>query len=184
MRIKFSSLASQAVGPPLSDFEMSFDGRNWAKIGKKLLQAGVTPLANQLVIPTDSVLGPFSNQRRRRPASAGRTQHLLRESDPGWPSAPNSGPTPNQHLNGAARCRRDPFDGYCLTIAAGAATPTDTNQFTQMEANFSLFFGLAVQAYEQLLIPDNTPFDRFMDANPLAANGIGQPGEQGVLFPT
>jgi hypothetical protein len=53
-----------------------------------------------------------------------------------------------------------------------------------MEANFSLFFGLAVQAYEELLIPDDTPFDRFMDANPGAANGIGQPGEQGVLFPT
>jgi hypothetical protein len=63
VRIKFSSLASQAVGPPLSNFEMSFDGRNWAKIGKKLLQTGVTPLANQLVSPTDSVLGPASNQR-------------------------------------------------------------------------------------------------------------------------
>jgi hypothetical protein len=42
---------------------MSFDGRNWAKIGKKLLQTGVTPLANQLVSPSDSVLGPFSGQR-------------------------------------------------------------------------------------------------------------------------
>ena len=38
VRIKFSSLASQSQGPPLSDFEMSFAGRNWAKIGKKLLQ--------------------------------------------------------------------------------------------------------------------------------------------------
>ena len=49
MRIKFSSLASQALGPPLSDFEMAFLGRNWQKIAKKLLQDGVTPLANQLV---------------------------------------------------------------------------------------------------------------------------------------
>jgi hypothetical protein len=53
-----------------------------------------------------------------------------------------------------------------------------------MEANFSLFFGLGVQAYEQLTIPDDTLFDQFMDVNPLAANGVGQPGEQGVLFPT
>ena len=63
VRIRFSSLASLATGPALSDFEMSFQGRNWAKIGKKLLQDGVTPLANQLVSPTDSVLGPFSNNR-------------------------------------------------------------------------------------------------------------------------
>ena len=77
MRIRFSSLASLATGPALSDFEMSFQGRNWAKLGKKLLQAGVlpggillppvpyavTPLANQLVDPNDSVLGPFSGQR-------------------------------------------------------------------------------------------------------------------------
>ena len=76
MRIRFSSLASLATGPALSDFEMSFAGRNWPKIGKKLLQndapnaapqsAGapnaVVPLANQLVATTDSVLGPFSNQ--------------------------------------------------------------------------------------------------------------------------
>src|SRR5207253_250348 len=60
--IKFSSLAALAKGPALSKFEMSFDGRNWAKIGKKLLQAGVTPLANQLVDPTDSILGRYSNQ--------------------------------------------------------------------------------------------------------------------------
>ncbi len=60
--IKFSSLASLAKGPALSQFEMSLNGRNWAKIGKKLLQAGATPLANQRVSPTDSILGPYSNQ--------------------------------------------------------------------------------------------------------------------------
>ena len=40
-----------------------------------------------------------------------------------------------------------------------------------------------MQAFLQLLIPDDTPFDRFMDANPNAANGVGQPGEQGTLPP-
>ena len=34
--------------------------------------------------------------------------------------------------------------------------------YTQMEANFALFFGLAVQIYELTLISDQTPFDRFM----------------------
>ena len=31
-----------------------------------------------------------------------------------------------------------------------------------MEYNFSLFFGLAVQAYEATLVSDQTPFDRFL----------------------
>src|SRR5262249_52541670 len=61
--IHFSSMASLATGPALSNFEMSFDKRYWAKIGKKLLQANAVPLANQLVDPNDSVLGPLSNQR-------------------------------------------------------------------------------------------------------------------------
>ena len=150
IRIKFSSLASQAVGPPLSNFEMSFDGRNWPKIGKKLLQSGVTPLANQLVAIDDSVLGPFSNQGGAECANF----------VPARPTAPEKpglcitypelirlafGPQfwsneTQQHLNGTpapcdpntpalngvvtpAGC--DPFDGYVLAIATGAASATD-----------------------------------------------------------
>jgi hypothetical protein len=45
---------------------MSFDKRYWAKIGKKLLQDGAVPLANQLVDPTDSVLGPLSTEHGAR----------------------------------------------------------------------------------------------------------------------
>ncbi len=185
-RIKFSSLSSQAVGPPLSDFEMSFQGRNWTKLGKKMLQTGVTPLANQLVSPTDSALGPASNQRT---IFGGAVNQV------GRPGLNLSYPTliqlafarqlwsnTNQHLNGAP-CS-DPFDQYCLTQAQGAADPANTNQFTQMEANFSLFFALAVQAYESLTIPDHTPADRFFDANLLAGHGVGEPGDQAVLFPT
>src|SRR4029450_10562634 len=57
----------------LSENEMSFAGRNWAKLGKRLLQGDhtgpptvakgrVVPLANQLVSTTDSVIGIYSNQ--------------------------------------------------------------------------------------------------------------------------
>ena len=53
-----------------------------------------------------------------------------------------------------------------------------------MEANFSLFFALSVQAYESLTIPDHTPADQFFDANPNAGHGVGEPGDQAVLFPT
>jgi hypothetical protein len=29
-----------------------------------------------------------------------------------------------------------------------------------------------VQVYQQLLIPDDTPWDRFNDANPMVGNGV------------
>ena len=205
VRIKFSSLASQSQGPPLSDFEMSFSGRNWAKIGKKFLQgqggvgflsaapqagnSAVVPLANQLVATDDSRLGPFSNQGGSvcsalgRPVAAGKPGLCISYGDlirlafraDLW----NSG---GRHLNGAV-CG-DPFDGYCLTVANNSAVASNTNQFTQAEANFSLFFGLSVQAYEELLIPDQTPADNFFDANPNAGGGVGEPGDQAVLYPT
>ena len=55
VRLENSALASQAVGPPGSDFEMSARGRTFPKIGKKMLS--LPPLAKQAVSPQDSVLG-------------------------------------------------------------------------------------------------------------------------------
>jgi cytochrome c peroxidase len=59
VRIGNSSLASQAVGPPVNDVEMSSQGRTWQKIGKRMLP--LRPLALQRVDPEDSVLGPHAN---------------------------------------------------------------------------------------------------------------------------
>jgi cytochrome c peroxidase len=210
VRIKFASLASLATGPGLSDFEMSFAGRNWAKIGKKLLQGhstpatddDVTPLANQLVSTTDSVLGPFSNQGGSVCTALGRAiaankpgicvsyEELIRAAFRRELWANES-----EHLDGAAApCDSasngvlapagcDPFDGYVLTLATGAAGATNTNHFRQIEANFSLFWGQSLMMWQELLISDDSPFDQFMDANPLAANAVAQPGEQGTLPP-
>ena len=55
-----ASLASQAVGPPGSDLEMSCRGRIFEEIGLRILTA--QPLALQKVDPTDSVLGPYANK--------------------------------------------------------------------------------------------------------------------------
>jgi len=52
-----SSLASQAVGPPGNDVEMSAAGRTLKDIGVKLL--ALQPLGQQRVGATDSVLGPY-----------------------------------------------------------------------------------------------------------------------------
>ena len=58
-----SSLASQAVGPPQSTFEMSAKDRPFAKIGVKML--AIRPLVRQLVAPDDSVLGTLSRSPNR-----------------------------------------------------------------------------------------------------------------------
>jgi len=214
--IRFSSLASLVTGPALSNFEMSGNNRNWAKIAKKLLQPGVTPLANQLVDPTDSVLGPYSNQTLVGPGVPGitvpphatsvagesgyvtlirhafypqlwqnTTMHLKgcytdgntflhpNQCAPGTVSIPVFDPDTGTVVNS----KKDPFDNYVLSIADGAADPLNTNQFTQMEANLTLFAGLSVQAWGHILVPDDTPYDRFMDANPDVFKGFGESGE-------
>jgi len=222
--IRFVSIASLATGPALSKFEMSFVGRNWAKLGKKLLQDGVTPLAEQLVDPADGVIGPYSNQGGSAcasvpiddvsPAGAG----VLPTLAPGKPGLCISYPglirqafypalwqPALAHLNGCYTDGRpdihpnqcgttvgttvypaaapDPFDGFVLSIATGAASPTDTNQFTHMEGNMSLFFGLSIAVWGTLLIPDNTPFDQFLDQNPDMFESIGEVGEPGLVGP-
>jgi cytochrome c peroxidase len=223
--IRFASIASLATGPGLSEFEMSFQGRNWAKIGKKLLQAEVTPLANQLVDPNDSVLGPYSNQPGN-PSPSPLCTGTRAVGKPGLCTSYNSliqaafypalHTNTSQHLNGCytdgnatlhpnqcasvaipvldttpnsptfgkvVNSSTDPFDGYILTLTDGTAGVTDTNQFTQMEGNFSLFWGLSIHLWVTILMPDNTPFDQFMDKNPDAFEAIGEAGEPGLVGP-
>jgi cytochrome c peroxidase len=68
VQIENASLASQAVGPALNSVEMSWAGRKWPQLGRKLLS--LTPLARQRVSPTDSVLGAMAN-----PDGNGLSQH-------------------------------------------------------------------------------------------------------------
>jgi cytochrome c peroxidase len=201
--IRFVSLASLATGPALSEFEMSFAGRNWAKLGKKLLQPGVTPLANQRVDPNDSVLGRWSNQPGFTGSGIKCADLPVEDQSASWsdagvanrPGLCISYPALIQrafyaplhrnttsHLNGAPD-PSDPFDGYSLTIASNPAVATDTNQFTQMEANMSLFFGLSFAVWGTLLMPDDTPFDQFLDQNPDMFASIGEVGEPGLVNP-
>ena len=139
--IPFSSLASQAAGPPLSGFEMSAVGRNWKKVGKKMLS--LTPLGKQKVDPSDSVLGPYAKP------PAGLTVKYGELIQQAFTSAYWNSPL-LFNLSG--------------TVAGNGPSAT-TDQFTLMEYNFSLFFGLAVQAYEATLVSDDTPFDRFREGN-------------------
>ena len=137
-----SSLASQAVGPPLSEFEMSCIGRTFPKVGKKMLS--LSPLQHQLVDPDDSVLGPLSN-------------------------APSQGLASNYEDMVKAAFHPRFWDADALFNidhhVIGSGQPSDTDEFTLMEMNFSMFWGLAIQLYEETLISDDTPFDRYADGD-------------------
>ncbi len=60
-------------------------------------------------------------------------------------------------------------DGSVRPSAAG---------FTQMEHNFSLFWGLAIQEYEAMLVSDDSPFDRAKTGTPSAMSFAAQQGEK------
>jgi cytochrome c peroxidase len=124
VELENASLASQAVGPPLSDFEMSCQGRTFADLGRKMLPRRA--LASQAVHPQDSVLGPY--------------RHAF---------------LPGLTVTYAQLVRNAFHDKYW------AATLPVSGTFTQMEANFSLFWGLSIMLYEATLISDEAPFDKF-----------------------
>jgi cytochrome c peroxidase len=156
IRIPFASLASQAVGPPLSDFEMSFAGRIFPQVGRKMLS--LIPLAIQLVHPNDSILGPLSRARF--------------EQDGTITGAKGLNTTYPEMVRAAFQDN--------LWNAPGSVTITLSNnqpaEFTQMEANFALFFGLALQLYQATLVSDQTPFDRFVGGEPNALTAEQQRG--------
>src|SRR5262249_19058484 len=60
-------------------------------------------------------------------------------------------------------------DGAMNVIAGKTSSDhLHTDEFTQMEANFSLFWGLAVSLYEATLVSDDAPIDRFLDGDKAA----------------
>ena len=136
-----AALASQAVGPPLSDVEMSWHGRDFKALGRKLLS--LRPLAQQQVSPQDSVLGWAANPSGKGLRTEWDYARLIRESfhDDWWNS-----------------------------------TQKTANGETMMEANFSLYWGLALLMYQSTLISDETPYDRFAQGDRSALNESAKRG--------
>jgi len=178
VRILNSSLASQAVGPPLSDVEMSWAGRSFPDLGKKLL--ALRPLGKQLVHPTDSVLGsmargtldPQGNVVGLKGLRTLTYANMVRAAfKPQWY---NSTDIIVVNTATAAVQKASTNDPRNMVVSPGKATVVKADQvqslalnpmavqYTQMEYNFSLFWGLAVQAYERTLISDDAPYDRFV----------------------
>lgn len=133
-----ASLASQAVGPPLSDFEMSCAGKTFADLGRKLIP--LRALAKQTVHRGDSL---FSQASDLAAHGGGKGLNITYQKLIERAFAP-------KFWSSTTKVRINP-DGSVAADPAG---------FTQMEHNFSLFWGLAVMAYESLLVSDDSPFDR------------------------
>ena len=135
LAIANASLASQSTGPILSDTEMSCTNRAFADVGRRLL--ATTPLANQKVHPQDSL---FS-----------QTPAII-----GTPIGLNT--TYGDLIRAAFNPKYWDVNGK-FNIDANGTVTYSANGYTQMEQNFSMFWGLAIQAYESLLVSDQSPFD-------------------------
>jgi cytochrome c peroxidase len=140
-----ASLASQAMTPPLSFVEMSFgspaqrNSRDLVEVGIKLLrrsEAGVRlmPLGLQRVDKRDSVLGAVSNAPFRGLSIS--YEDLIKKAF---------------------------VDKYWNSEERVSFPLVTTNNFSQIEVNFNLFFGLAVALYQSTLVADQSPFDRWME---------------------
>ena len=146
--MKNSALCSQALGPILSSVEMSAQNRDFHQVGKKLLAR--MPLAKQQVDAQDSVLGLISNAPN--PGLNTTYSDLIKKA-----FAPEWWQFAQRVCLGA--------DGRTVATVdpASAICPSNTAEYSQMEYNFSLFWGVAIQMYESTLIADRTPLDRYLE---------------------
>ena len=166
VRIQQASLASQAVGPPMSTVEMSSDGRTFQNLGQKMLL--LKPLGLQRVDPTDSVLGSLVTPGTKGLATT-YTAMIQKAFQPKWWNSTK-------------------------TVKVGKGS------YPLIQANFSLFWGVAIMLYEATLVADDSPMDQYastrvfdsagnlighspflLDAvvNRLAAEGITAPAANG-----
>lgn len=155
LSITNSSLASQALAPPLSDSEMGCRQRTFKELGRKLLSR--RPLASQKVHYQDSVLGAlsFSSVGIQKPGIKTTYKTLVKQA----------------------------FNKKYWSYRRRGSFGRKAGQlpYTQMEANFSMFFGLAIQMYEATLVSDDSPFDNAnFDSDTLPTN-LGDSVRRGVI---
>jgi cytochrome c peroxidase len=156
-----AALASQAVGPIISDIEMSYTGRAFPDVARKLLDASV--LGFQEVSSHDSVLGPYIASGEVGCGSSYR--RLIRRAfrREWWDDRDSSGMRQLVPLELAYRPRDK----------QGVQSPAPLGDL--MEANFSLYWGLSIMFYEAMLVSNNSPFDQMLRGN---AAGVNQRWEQ------
>ena len=157
VRIQFGSVASQAVGPPMDTVEMSGRGRTFPHLGRKMLS--LVPLGRQLVHPEDGVLGIFSRA----------------ELQPDGTYVGNGLTTTYAQMIRSAFEDRLWNSDQLVTITLPGG---QDEQFTHMEANFSMYWGLAIQLYLATLTSDETPFDHWLAGDEDAMTDLQNHGFQ------
>ena len=159
-----ASLASQAVGPRGASSRCRVTVEAFPRSVSDSSPRVVVPLAKQIVDPTDSVLGALSNSRLLVGGRGLQTSYaaLIRKAfRPEWWANPAEVPLSIGLLF------RDASRSNDLEHIPSSIAPVG-GEFTQMQANFSLFFGLAVQVYESTLVANDSPVDRFLDGSTAA----------------
>jgi cytochrome c peroxidase len=164
-----ASLASQAVAPIVSDLEMAAPGRTRLDVARDLAKTKheqgkkvtkVRPLGLQLVSLTDSALGSLSRWPQKG-LSFNRYDQMIKLAfdEKWWKSRKlirvNDDGTTTVISKNDGECE----DGTCAE-----------NEYSLIQYNFSLFFGIAVQLYEATLVSDDTPWDRFRREHPAATD--------------
>jgi cytochrome c peroxidase len=159
LRLENSSLASLSVGPPLSDTEMSCEKRTIPDIGRKLLSR--RPLQYQKVHANDSVFGPLNMTRSTLSRQRAGLNTTYREM--------------------IKKAFNDKYWSYNRTGEFGR--PAGQSPYNQVEANFAMFFGIALQLYQSTLVSDQALIDTCpRDANFFPdSNCIGESASRGVI---
>jgi len=162
VEIDNASLASQAVAPIVSDLEMAAPGRTRLDVGKELARGHrergkrvtrTRPLADQKVSRTDGVLGPMSRWPKPGLTFSSYDQMIKAAFWEKWWRS-------NQFI-------RVNGDGTTSVVSHRESDREGENEYSLIQYNFSLFFGIAVQLYEATLVSDDTPWDRFRRDHPL-----------------
>jgi cytochrome c peroxidase len=158
LQLPNASLASQAMAPPVASAEMACSGRTFKDIGRKMLLR--QPLEVQAVDPHDSVLGPY-----RSPFGLGLN--------------------PFKYTYGSM-IKAAFADAYWkdtgkYTITSKGMLTKDPNGYSQIETNFSMFWGIAIMLYEATLISDQSEFDTLFASGKVTIGGGPIPGITGCV---
>lgn len=143
LQLENASLASQAVGPPLSEREMSCEGRDFQDVGRKMILR--IPLALQKIHEYDSVFGKngLFGDLRNRSGKGLKSKYIYSEL-----------------IKKAFDEKYWKAYGFYKIDDYGNLTKTGSRDgYTQMEHNFSMFWGISIMLYEATLISDRSRFD-------------------------
>ena len=142
LEIKNAALASFSVGPILDNLEMSCEGRTFADVARKILYT--RPLRKQRIAKTDSTFGihgPKGDIRAKKKGLKGKYKYYkliqLAFEDDWW--------------KGRGLWKIE--DGKLKKVKSYK------HGYTQMEMNFPMFWGLALHAYQNSLVSDQSKFD-------------------------